>query len=281
MTSADDDDPFLDALAELARAERTPPDPRLEALAAGALSADDEAALRAEAADDPALAAAVALYAPLGDESRDRFTAAARAAFEAGDGGSEAPLFAELDDFESLEAGTADPPRPADTVPDNVLRFPRRRWIAPVVALAAAAAIALVVWRPGEPALPRYAVEMSGGVVDLRGDEVRETLRFGPGDRFELRLRPDAPIEGPIEVRAAVLVDGALRPWPVEPATSAEGAVRIMGTGASLGLTAFGFGERVVRVVVGRAGALPPLRAEMPRHGEGWWRFDVPIVLTE
>jgi hypothetical protein len=106
-----------------------------------------------------------------------------------------------------------------------------RRWLAPPLALAAAAAVALVVWRSGDgggpggagPAAdPREEVarikgvgEIVLGVVRERGGAIREDARtYAPGDRFKLVVTcpPAASAWIDVAVHDAGQIDHPLAP---------------------------------------------------------------------
>lgn len=241
-------------------------DPRWDDLALGDLSAEDEATLRALAAEDPTAADALEAFAPFDDSERADFAAVAMAALDAGGDVADAKPTASAE--------------PAPTTPaDNVVQFPLRRavvWVGAGVALAAAALV--FVWRPAPEALPAYGVTVRGGLAVTMAETPEGPPKLGPDERLTLVLTPAVPLQAEVEVRAFVEVDGEPRPWSPPIERSAEGAVRIDGTAASLGLGDFGVGQRRLHVIVGRSGSLPDAPPS-ERRGAGWQALAVDVDL--
>lgn len=265
--STPEDDPLLADIAAQARAdgEAPPMDTRWDALAAGRLAPEDEADLRAS--EEGARPENWAAFAPLGEAARARFTDAALSALSGG---------AEAGREEAVNEGGA------KVVP---LRSARRRvwWAAAGVGLALAAA-ALVWVTPGPTPIPPYSVDVRGGVAIVRGagDEpaASDAPTLRPSTQLSIALVPAEPVEGSVDVRAVVLGGDSARPWSPTVRVSAEGALRIEGTAAALGLTTLGAGPRTLRIVYGRPGALPSADGDTPPSGEGWASVDVEVVLA-
>lgn len=239
-------DPLLEAVAEAARAERArlPSDAELEALealAAGELDDEAQAALTGAAALD-----AVRLHVPLDAAFRDGVANSALAALR-----GEAP---------------AEPERPVVLPLRRDAAPVRRRWPLAALGLAAAAAVLLLVNQgpsgPAGPAGPLYRLELHGGEQSLRGEPTAteaEVRRVGPGARLELVVRPEVAAPRAPRLSAWLLRDGGLRPWNVTPEVAPTGAVRIAGTFETLGLGAFGEGP--TEVVLALADDEPPSQA--------------------
>lgn len=230
-------DVLLAELGALAREERA--DPRLEALAEGRLSAAERADLLAAAATDPELAAAIEAFTPLDEAARDRIAN---------------HLLSQVIPKSSaaLEPG------------GKVLAFRRpMRVLLAVVPLAAAAALAFFLLRPGpvgEP-VPGYGLTVEGGEKPMRStDPVGGPPRLLPDSRLRLVLTPAAAATGTIAVRGWKIRDGQAHPWPVTPRIAPNGAALIEGTAQSLGLNDAP-GRVTLVVAVGREAALPPVEA--------------------
>lgn len=237
----DDDRPTLDALREAARLEGADPlaDPRWDALAEGTASDDDVRALEALAVADPELADAPSAFAPLSEGERARFADAILATLAS----------------DAARAAEAPPPssRRAAVIPLPVAHPPRAgRLLYAVAALAVAAGVGLVVLRGGSPgpALPAYAMEVSGD-QGVRG-EPGTALALGPGARVLLSLRPEGAIPGDLTARAYVVQGGVALPLDGAAEVSDEGAVRVAAR-LPAGL-ALGAAELVV--LVGRPAAV-------------------------
>ncbi|MCA9525400.1 MAG: hypothetical protein KC549_03775, partial [Myxococcales bacterium] len=161
MIDHDDEVPQADAelLARLGRhgrAQAAELDPRLMALAEGRLSPAEQAALAADAAADAELARAVEVFAPLDEAAQDRIADGVLAALGI------------------ARAGPVEEAPPAKVLPFR--RRPVGRVLMAALPLAAAAAIAVFVLRPGAvvdaPPVPGYALSIEGGEKVQRGDEL-------------------------------------------------------------------------------------------------------------
>ena len=221
---------LLRQLGELAREPGGGPpglDERWERLAAGTLSAEEDAELRRLAETSEEARAAYEAFRPLGAD------------FQAG-------VVRAIREQAARERGRVLP-----------FRLTRRR-VAAWTATAAAAAAAVVLFLIPTPApLPGYVAELSGGTRELRGEVVEpvESPTFAPGDRFQMTLRPDTglPRAEPLETRVFVVRDGDVREASAQAELDTSGAARIAGSLAP-DLPA---GDWVLWTVIGRRGELP------------------------
>ena len=101
---------------------------------------------------------------------------------------------------------------------------PRRRWtwLAPSFALAAAAVIALVLWRRGGEPRPENVVAIKGGgelvlgvVRERQGAIAEDAHRFLPGDRWKLVVTCPPAASTWVD---AVVLDGGAPSYPLQPA---------------------------------------------------------------
>jgi hypothetical protein len=264
------DDELFSALAEANR-ERDPlADPRWDALARGALSPADRAALEALAGSSGAGRAAMEAFAPLDERERTQLVAKILAARGASPG-------------EPAQA-----PAPPQAVA-RVIPFPARRraLLFSAATLAAVAASAALFFRsPGGSAIPTYQASIAGEQAQRSpfGDP-DAARRLGPGSAIDLVLRPATPVSGPLAARGFVLQGGRVRAWDAPVVISEEGAVRIAGSYDAL-LGGIPSGPCELVFAVGRPGELPSspeaigaaLRDPAPR---GFQLLRVPVVLVE
>jgi hypothetical protein len=164
-------------------------------------------------------------------------------------------------------------------VQDNVARGPAA-WFrrgAPMVGVALAAAVAVLVLRPGPQAIPDYTA-IATGDREVRGPAgAHGALRVLGDDSFvELVVRPASAVSTPIDARAFVRRAGAFLRWPARIEVSSGGAVKLSGSAGSLA------GADEARVIVGRpdaigdeASAIDKIRAG--GAGRGWQVVVVPI----
>ncbi len=146
--------------------------------------------------------------------------------------------------------------------PADPLRPRRVAWLGGSAAAAAlaAAGLVLVLWpRTDLEPLPGYFAELSGGVQEMRGPETppwpSATTVFAPGNTFDLVLRPDRAVTGPVEVRIFLEHEQTLREWRVPRDIVDTGAARIRGeVGLEIDLPP---GASTLYVVLGRPGSLP------------------------
>ncbi len=223
------DDELMDALGETARDRDL--DPRWERLAAGELSDEELAELRADAGDEAdALEAA---FAPLDDADQADFVGAIL-----GDSNAAAPeVVAAAAESSTSEAAVAvAPPTRGRSSGTGARSGSRRGFIAGAAAVAVAAGVALFVWLPeSTPALPAYAASVHGGARTDRGADAEAGGRFRAGDRVELRLRPSTETSIPVHAavfRAAGTGEPERLSLPLEVASS--GAVRLTALASEL-----------------------------------------------
>jgi hypothetical protein len=233
------EDPLLRELGQLANEEKERAqarfDERWDRLAAGTLTAEEEAELRALAETSPEAREAYEAFRPLGEDFQRRLAA---------------KLASEIEHGPRREEPRA-----------RILWFPRWRraasWAS--AAAAAAAALFLLLHEPGPgtmPPVPTYLAEVSGGTRAFRVEEGPSTGPhvFEPGDRFQVVLRPGTKTAGEgLEARCFLLRSGDLRRLEARVQVDPGGAVRIEG---SIGLD-LPPGDWTLWAVVGRQGELP------------------------
>lgn len=227
MNHDDPEDRLLSELADLAREDGTGEarlDERWDRLAAGTLTAEEEAELLALAESSPEAREAWEAFRPLGPEFQARVVE---------------KIAAELPKQE--ERARILPFRPAARIGG---------W---VTAAAAAAAVLFVVLRPGAP-LPEYRiVYVTGGTSEIRGDQPEEPPRaFAPGDPIEVVLHAEGRSSGSLEARLFLQSGDEMRRLETR-SEIAEGAVKIKGS-LDPDLQA---GTWTLWAVVGRPGGLP------------------------
>lgn len=192
------EDRILRELGRLARDEegegRSRLDERWDRLAAGTLTADEEAELRALAATSPEAREAWEAFRPLGPDFQARIVE---------------QIVAEL----PKEEGKVLPFRPAVRIGG---------WIA-----AAAAAAAIVVALRPAPPLPDYQVAVSGGTSETRSGPAES---FAPGDRIEVVLNPETAAKGDLEARLFLLQKDELRSLETQSEAVEVGSVKLKGT---------------------------------------------------
>jgi hypothetical protein len=114
------------------------------------------------------------------------------------------------------------------------------------------------------PTVPRYALA-DAGPEELEIDVLR-------GARFEVELRPVAPVVGAVAARAFLLRGNEVRPWPAGPAhfdVERDGSVRIAGAVDTL-FAKVPSGPWEIAIAVGRPETLPIAPAEILRaHDAG------------
>lgn len=164
-------------------------DPRIERLAHGTLSADEEARLREDAVHDSALRTALEMCEPLSKDFEDKLVGVA------------------------LDA--ASPPRRA------------RIWPIGVAAVAAAAAVLLLMVPPDGDALPAYRVEYEPTAEDWRG-AASPTILDGSTE-IAIVMRPMVEVSRPVGASLFVVVDGAPVSSSVVAEVSPRGTARWVG----------------------------------------------------
>ncbi len=248
-------DRLLRDLGDLARSEAEAEEAcfgdRWDRLAAGTLTADEEAELKALAESSPEHREAYEAFRPLGAD----FQARVLSAIEAEQGG-ETPQLA--------------PPEPRP----RVLPFRRaavRRvevWLGATAAVAAAATFFFLQTSAPLPPLPLYQAELIGGDKIVRGSEpgpASGTPIFSPGSMLKLALRPQPPqpVQGRLEAQAfRVSAGGGTTNWVPIPGFSikngADGTLLLIGTvGETIQLP---IGTSRICVVVSRPGKAPAER---------------------
>jgi len=247
------EDELLHTLGNLARY-----DERWDRLAAGTLTPEEDAELRALAATDADAREAYDAFRPLGADFLARVQ-------------------------KSIETpAVATPPNAA---PGKVIPFRSRSgkiggWIA---AAAAIAALLTLFVRP--PALPDYALaDLSGGTRTVRG-ALPEAAAYAPGDRFQVALRPQTGVKAGAGLEAQAFLGAgldakhALRRVAIESRFDTAGSVKVEGT-LDPDLAP---GDWTLWLIVGRPGAapaadaLPSRLAAAPARGRGWVAVPVPL----
>jgi len=133
-------------------------------------------------------------------------------------------------------------------------------YLAPVAALAAAAALLLVIRRAplaGDAALPAYVLTVAGGLDDVRaGGQPAATSSVAAHAQspVTLLLRPDTAVHEALTVRVFASRDGNVHEVAAEVRTSATGSVEVRGRLGTLVGDAPGGATLVV--IVARQGAL-------------------------
>ncbi len=270
-----EDDSLLRELGAWARdraaVEREQLDDRWDRLAAGTLTSEEEAKLRAEAEGSAEGAEALAAFQPLGPEAESRIVAQIRAQRAA-----ERPAQPAIAAPRPVVAA----PSPSNR-PNNVLPFRRRAAVwGGGLGLAAAAVLIAVLGLPrGSAPLPTYEVRLSGGDKNDRGStgtEATAVPTFSPGARFELVLRPAEAVKGDVAVRCLLVANGGGPPRPFPACDHAEhsndGSLLVTGT---VGSQIEGPpGDWTLWAIVARPGDLPkdPPVANVaePIAGKGW-----------
>lgn len=191
------EDQLLSELGDLARQEREAEearfDERWDRLAAGALTAEEEAELKALAGSAPETQEAYEAFRPLGAGFQARVVNAINA-----------------------ERGDAPQPEPVEP-PPRVLPFHRaavRRievWLG--TAAAVAAGLFFLVRGPAlAPLSSGYVASLEGGFKTERGGQTappNEKLVFAPGSPFRLEVNPKQTLEHPGEVKASAFLSSS------------------------------------------------------------------------
>lgn len=223
-------DKLVEQLAQAARGRRAAAeaDSRWERLTAGTLSDAERQELEAMAAADPAARARLEAHRPVPPESLDRIAAAAARELPS----APAPVISLASRWRRLQLAAA-----------------------AGGALALAASLLLVLAPPRSGPLPDYQLSVSGDRLVRSGEDPSGTPQVSTGARLSVLLRPEAPVDGPLEARAFLLREGAAEAWEVPLEISGEGAVRISGPVEEL--LPPGPGRWTVAVAVGRRGQVP------------------------
>jgi hypothetical protein len=165
--------------------------------------------------------------------------------------------------LDELGAKGADAPPAKAAPPAKVAaRNPRRAAIGAAILLAASLALAVGLRRS---ALPPFALSVQGGTSEWRGDEraVADRVVVRSDGMIELLVRPERPIDRPIEARAFATRGGVAKVLPVE--ISPRGVVRVAGKATDLfgPVSAASPDEWRVIIVVGERGDVPTSVAEV------------------
>ncbi len=241
---------LLSELGDLARqeeeADKARFDERWDRLAAGTLTPEEEAELKALAESSPEAREAYEAFRPLGADFQARVVSA-------------------------INAERAAPvPQPAPSEPRPPI-FPFRRIEVWMGAAAAVAASALFFMMRITVPLPLYQAELIGGDKTVRGNEPSPTTGipvFSPGSMLKLVVRPQPPrpVQGRLETQAfRVPLEGSDTNWVPVPGfaieNGADGVLLLQGTlGETIQLPA---GMWKICVVVSRPGKAPDER-ELP-----------------
>lgn len=240
------EDRLLNDLGDLARreqeAERAGLDDRWDRLAAGTLTAEEEAELRVLAASSPEAREAYEAFRPLGADFQARVVGA-------------------------ITAAQPQPRKPDPRKWHSLFRSFRRDpgrlevWLGSAAAVAAVL-VFLVRGLTTLPPLPVYIADLKGGTQDSRGEPVSSSgpKVFVPGSHLTLEVWPQKPVEDPVEAHGflapAAGGAGEIVPWQPENGFEvAGGAVRLRGTiGQEVRLPP---GSWRLWIVVGRPGKIP------------------------
>ena len=111
------------------------------------------------------------------------------------------------------------------------LRLPRHFTRIAAVVLAIAAAIAFMVLRPADSALPAYTLETTAGAQLVRGEEspTPDIALYTAGTRFRFVLRPAAPPTAPVTATVSLQGPAGVINWQPDIAIGANGGVKIEG----------------------------------------------------
>ena len=184
-------DRLLSELGDLARqegeAEKARFDERWDRLAAGMLTPEEEAELKALAESSPEMREAYEAFRPLGADFQARVVSAINAE-------------------RAAEAAQPAPQKPRPRI------LPFRRIEVWLGAAAAAAAVYVLVQMPVLLLSSGYEASLDGGFKTDRGNEIAssDTPRvFGPGSPFTLNVSPKRPLKDPGEVRPSIYLSSS------------------------------------------------------------------------
>jgi len=245
-------DRLLRELGDLARsetkAEEARFDDRWDRLAAGTLTAEEEAELKALAESSPEIREAYQAFQPLGADFQARVLSRINA---------QPPKPA------PAPAPRPEPPKPPPPV-SLFWRVVRRPEVRAGFAAAGAAGVLILMWPPTRPPLNLQVTEFSGGVNESRGNEPKSSGLpvFVPGAPLTFAVTTASYVQG---VEARVLLSplsGTRNLRPLEPEPHLEitdqGAVRLQGTlGQEIHIPP---GDWRIWIVVGRKGKIPSIK---------------------
>lgn len=185
-------DRLLGKLGDLARqegeAEKARLDERWDRLAAGTLTPEEEAELKALAESSPEIPEAYEAFRPLGADFQARMVSKINA-----------------------ERHPVPQPVPPDPRP-RPLPFRRIEvWLGAAAAVAAGVVFFLMP-RPPLPLSSGYEASLDGGFKTDRGNEIAPSdipRVFGPGSPFTLNVSPKRPLKDPGEVRPSVYLSSS------------------------------------------------------------------------
>ena len=265
------EDELLRNLGQVAREqagrERLFLDERWDRLAAGTLSAEEDAELRRLAETSDEARVAYEAFRPLGAAFQGRVVEKIAEQRAVG----EAPVPRRVIPAPvSLHVVPAPVPRP-EPRPEPSPFFVRRLRTWGTSAAAMAATLAALLF--GAPQIPIFTVALAGGARLTRGEAI-EMPTWAPGDPFQAIVSPATAFEHvwPLRARTFLLRDGEVRPVEAHAEVEPSGVVKVTGT-LDRDLPA---GTWTLWVVVGRWGTLPgaakvrTLSAAQPQNHRHW-----------
>jgi len=206
-------DRLLRELGDLARSEaeagKARFDDRWDRLAAGTLTAEEEAELKALADSSPEYQKAYQAFSPLGAEFQAQVVSA-------------------IQSRQAAERAAREPQRESQKPPPSVLPFPPviPRRVSPgakvwagFAAVAAMAAGVFLMVKPPSP-LPGYEASLTGGFKPNRGVEIATPNQkpiLTPGAPFTLEVGPKEPLEHPGKVKPSAFLSSSAGREPLTP----------------------------------------------------------------
>ena len=191
------EDRLLGELGDLARqegeAEKARFDEPWDRLAAGTLTPEEEAELKALADSSPEMREAYEAFRPLSTDFQARMVSAINAE-------------------RAIPAPQPAPPEPRPPVLPFRRAAVRRIEVWLGAAAAVAASLFFLVRTPALPLSSGYEASLDGGFKTDRGNEIApsDTPRvFGPGSPFTLNVSPKRPLEDPGEVTPSVYLSSS------------------------------------------------------------------------
>lgn len=216
-------DRLLRELGDLARsetkAEEARFDDRWDHLAAGTLTAQEEAELKAFAESEPEDREAYEAFRPLGPDFQARMVQAIQAE-------------------QAKTARPEPPPKPEPKPLPRVLPFRRviRRaeaWVG--LAAAVAAGLFFLVRTPEYPISSAYMASLDGGFKATRGSEPSSPGKkpaFTQGSPFRLTASPQDPLDHPGKLKPAAFLSSSAGREGLKPLKSLDGKFEIGDTGS-------------------------------------------------
>jgi hypothetical protein len=251
-------DRLLRDLGDLARSEAEADearfDDRWDRLAAGTLTAEEDAELKALAESSPEHREAYEAFRPLGADFQARV----------------------LSSIEAERAGETEQSKPKESQ-SRVLPFRRtvRRasvWLGSAAAVAAGVFFAVRMMAPFQP-LPGYQLDDLQVQSEYRGSDSGTAT---PGSLVKLKVRADTSVKGAVETEGFLSCGGGdLRPWQLKPSPDNPGNGVVIGLQGTLD-KGTPPGSCEIWIVVARPGKAPgDFRAEWRagrRMGNADWR---------